>query len=251
MRPSTFFCVVLFFFVSPTLHAQNAPGSGVFVQQPSMRLFPGPGALEFERSRLDFAPQSVGIENCSNIALTNTTDHPRLLTHLVSLDPTHFSIPSPTAEMLPLTIGANSSLYINICFKANEVKPYQARVLAIFQGDTVRLDLNGRGVAPPAVVPAPKEPGIVSVVFKKRLWTFQFGIAKRATVRLELENAMGKPVRTFPFEDVKTPGFYEVTFDGKDEKGKKLEKGQYILRLEVVDLDSKNKSHSSKLVTIK
>ena len=256
MRQAVFLCV--FLTAAATVHAQDAPapfkgepGSGVFVQQPAMRMYPGPGTLEFERTRLDFAPQSTGIQNCSNIAVTNTTDHPRLLTRLVSLDPKHFSVPSPTQEMLPLTLGANSSLYINICFKTDEVKSYHTRLLAIFQTDTVRLDLNGRGVALPAVVPVPKESGITSVTYKNHKWMFQFGTSSRSVVRLELENAMGKAIRTFPLEGEKTPGYYEVAFDGKGDDGKKLAKGSYILRLEIVDLDSKKTLHSSKLVTIK
>jgi hypothetical protein len=262
MRTSVLFfavlCVISIFF-NHSVYAQGQPpivspggNSGVFVQQPpASHLYPGPGALEFERTRLGFAPQSVGIQNCANIALTNTTDHPRLLTRLISLDPKHFSIPSPTQEMLPLTVGPNSSLYVNICFKADEIKSYQSRILAIFQGDTIHLDLDGRGVTPPDVVPVPKESTITDVTYKRHQWTIRFGVSVRSVVRLDIENAIGMTVKSFPLDDVKTPGYYEVNFDGKDDNGKKLAKGTYVLRLELVQLDSKNKVHSSRLLTIK
>ncbi len=209
------------------------------------------GSLAFERTELSFAPQSTGIENCVNIAIDNTTDRPRLLTELKSLDPKHFYVTSPASEMMPLTIAANSTFYLNLCFKADEVRPYETRILAIFQTDTVPLKITGRGVAPPEVVPIPSETGLNDVKHKKHLWTFPFGLKTVGTVHLVLEDVMGKTVRNFPFEAVKTPGYYEVTFDEKSDLGKKLEKGSYVLRLEVTDQKTKVKSHSSKLVTIK
>jgi len=209
------------------------------------------GTLSFERSDLSFAPQSTGIQNCVNIGLNNTTDRPRLLTQLRSLDPKHFTITSPAAEMLPLTIGANTTFYINLCFKADEVKTYSSELLAIFQGDTVRLKLNGRGVAPPEVLPVPTETSITEVRHKGHQWIFQFGLKTRTTVRLVLEDMLGKVVRNFPFQEVKTPGYYEVSFDEKSDIGKKLAKGTYILRLEAIDSQAHTSVHSSKMITIK
>ncbi len=233
----------------------------VFVSRPALAQFehtPQPiplghdgGSLAFERGELTFAPQSTGIENCVNVALDNTTDHPRLLTELRSLDPKHFYVTSPTKEMMPMTVAANSTFYMNVCFKADEVRPYQTQVLAIFQGDTVPLKISGKGVAPPSVVPIPNETGLSDVKHKKHLWTFNFGLKTMGTVHLTLENMMGKVVRNFPFEAVKTPGYYETAFDEKDDVGKKMDKGSYVLRLEVTDQKTKAKTHSSKLVTIK
>jgi hypothetical protein len=209
------------------------------------------GSLAFERSELSFAPQSTGIENCVNVAIDNTTDHPRLLTELRSLDPKHFYVTSPAKEMMPLTIAANSTFYLNLCFKADEVRPYETRVLAIFQTDTIPLKISGKGVAPPDVVPIPSETGLTDATYKKHNWTFGFGLKTRGTVHLTLEDMMGKVVRNFPFEAVKTPGYYQAVFDEKSDVGKKLDKGNYILRLEVTDSQSKTKAHSSKLVKIK
>ena len=231
--------------------AQSGTG-GVFLNdQKPVRISSENGTLAFEREKVGFAPQSTGIENCVNISLTNTTDHPRLLTELKSLDPKHFSITSPAQGMLPLTIGSNSTFVLNICFKADEVRSYTSSILAIFQGDTVHLGLSGRGVTPPEVVPVPKESGITEVRNKKHDWTFQFGLAKRGTIKLSLENMLGRTVRNFPFEEVKTAGYYEVNFDEKGDDGKRLEKAGYILRLEVSDMDRKTKSRSAKLIVIK
>jgi hypothetical protein len=237
---------------SAPLWAQVDPGSGVFLQKQSpIKLSPEEGTLAFERDKIEFAPQSTGIENCVNMSLTNTTDHPRLLTELKSLDPKHFYVTSPAQGMLPLTIGSNSTFIINLCFRADEVKPYSTQLLAIFQTDTARLSILGRGVTPPEVVPIPRETSITEVRYKNRKWTFQFGLAKRSTIHLALENTLGKTVRNFPFEEVKTAGYYEVNFDGKSDAGKKIEKGGYILRLEATDMDKKTMSHSSKYVVIK
>jgi len=208
------------------------------------------GTISFERSEVTFAPQSTGIENCVNIAINNTTDRPRMLTQLLSLDPKHFYVTSPVREMLPFTLGPNTTFYLNLCFKANKVEAYTSTLLAIFQSDTVRLGLSGRGLAPPEVLPLPTETGLTIVRHKKHQWIFQFGLKTRGTVRLALEDIEGKVVRNFPFDALKTPGYYEVAFDERSDVGKKLPAGSYILRLEVVDSESKTTVHSSKMVKI-
>jgi hypothetical protein len=222
------------------------------VQQgaPALPLGGSEGTLAFERSELTFAPQSAGIENCINIAINNTTDHPRLLTQFKSLDPKHFFVTSPAQEMLPLTVGPNTTFYLNLCFKADKAETYESTLLAIFQSDTVRLKLSGRGLAPPEVMPLPTETALTDIRHKKHQWTFQFGLKTRGTVHLTLEDIDGKVVRNFPFDALKTPGYYEVTFDERSDAGKKLPAGSYVLRLEVADGQSKTTVHSSKLVKI-
>src|ERR1035437_1469515 len=223
----TVFCFVLLVMFAVRTHAQG--GGGVFIQQPSpVQIASDDGTLAFERPKLEFAPQSVGIENCANVSLTNTTDHPRLLTQLRSLDARHFKISSPSSEMLPITVGTNTSFYINICFKADEPKAYASTLVAIFQSDTVRLTLAGKGVTPPEVLKLPTEAAITNITYKKHAWTFQYGLKSRAYAKLTLESMEGKVVKSFQSEDLKTPGYYEVTFDGKSEAGKKLDKGMYI-----------------------
>jgi len=235
----------------------GAPGSGgVFIQEPTpLQIASDEGTLAFERPKLDFAPQSMGIENCANVSLTNTTDHPRLLTQLRSLDPRHFKISSPSSEMLPITVGANTSFYINVCFKADETKEYASALVAIFQSDTARLALSGKGVTPPEVLKLPDEAAITDIKFKKHRalasWTFQFGLKTRAYAKLTLESMAGKVVRLFPFEELKTPGYYEVNFDGKSDAGTKVEKGAYVLRLEATDPTNGKHTHSSKILVIK
>jgi hypothetical protein len=237
--------VVVFF-------SASAFAQGVFVQQPEpVKISPDEGTLAFERPKLEFAPQSVGIENCENVSLTNTTDHPRLLTQLRSLDPRHFKISSPNQEMLPITVGANTSFYINICFKADETKPYSSTIIAIFQTDTVRLAVNGKGLTPPEVVKLPQEAAITEATFKKKEWIFRYGLKNRAYAKLALENIKGQTVKTFPSEELKTAGYYEFKFNGIGDNGKKLDKGMYILRLEAVDPTNGNKTHSSKVITLK
>lgn len=209
------------------------------------------GSLSFERSEVTFAPQSTGIENCVNVAINNTTDHPRLLTKLESLDPKHFYISSPAPEMLPLTIGPNTSFYLNLCFKAEQPGKFTSGLLAIFQSDTIRLDLSGTGVKPPEVMPVPKATDITKITHRGHQWLFQFGLATRGTVHLALEDISGKSVRNFPFEALKTPGYYEVAFDERNDVGKKLPPGTYVLRLEVTDIETHTVVHSSQLVKIR
>jgi len=209
------------------------------------------GTVAFERGAVTFAPQSTGIENCVNIAINNRTDHPRLMTQLRSLDPKHFYVTSPSPEMLPVTLGANTTLYLNLCFRADQVKSYESKLIAVFQGDTARLALSGRGLAPPEVMPVPTETALTGIRHKRHQWIFQFSLKTRGVVHLTLENIEGKVVRNFPFDALKTPGYYEVAFDERTDTGTKLPAGSYVLRLEVVDQQSKTTVHSSKLIEIK
>ncbi len=172
------------------------------------------------------------------------------MTKLESLDPRHFYVTSPSAEMLPITIGPNTTFYLNLCFKADRVKKYESALLAIFQGDTVRLGLTGQGVAPPEVMPVPKATALTQIRHKRHQWIFEFGLATRGTVHLDIEDITGKVVRNFPFEALKTPGYYEVAFDERNDVGKKIPAGTYVLRLEVTDAQTRTVVHSSKLVKI-
>src|ERR1039458_8967288 len=95
---------VLTAFISIPSYAQSNGGM-LEHAAPALPISQEEGTLAFERDKLSFAPQSVGIENCVNIALNNTTDHPRLMTALKTLDPKHYKITSPATEMLPITVG--------------------------------------------------------------------------------------------------------------------------------------------------
>ncbi len=233
--------------------AQSGQNSPVFVEPvaPKPRMWPSKGSIEFERLRLDFAPQSVGITNCVNIPINNTTDRPRQLTALISHDPTHFSISSPAEVMLPMTIGANSSLYIAVCFKGDKVKEYKSDLLAAFQSDTVRLGLSGKVIEKKDAPAVPTNTELTIQKKKKNQWKITIGLPRHATILLHLENALGKTIRNFPFSDVKAPGYYEVDFDGKDDNEKPLEAGGYVLRLEMSDLESHAKSHTSSRIEVK
>ena len=238
------------------LFAQNTPmpsAPQVFIEGGGdVQRMPGEkGLLGFERTRIDFASQSTGIENCVNVPITNTTDHPRLLTKLVAKDPSTFYISSPSDAMLPLTIGANSTLFINVCFKPTEVRAYASQVIARFGDDSSVLVLAGKGVKAPVVQPIPKETKILGVKKTKHEWTIDIGLSVHAVIRLAVEDAMAHKLRTFPFDDTKVPGIYQVTFDGKNDLGKKLPKGTYYLRLEVVNRENNTTIHDSKTIVIK
>jgi hypothetical protein len=218
---------------------------------PQPRMFGDKGLLGFERTRLDFAPQGTGIENCANVPITNTTEHPHLLTRLISKDPTHYYVSSPSEAMLPLTVGPNSTLFINVCFKPNEVKPYQSEILALFGDDTSHLTVTGRGIKAPLAQPIPKVSRLADVIKTKKDWTIDIDLASHGIIRLAVEDAMAHKLRTFPFDDTKAPGVYQVTFDGKDDAGKKLPKGSYYLRLEVVNRENNTTIHDSKTIVVK
>lgn len=150
-----------------------------------------------------------------------------------------------------MTIGAKSSLYIAICFKADVPREYKSEILAIFQSDTARLQLTGKIIDKKNAAPVPTTTELEVKKKKKNEWSISVGLPRHATITLNLENALGKVVHSFPFFDIKAPGYYGVEFDGKDDNKKPLAKGSYVLRLEMTDVASHSKVHASKMLEIK
>jgi hypothetical protein len=71
-------------------------------------------------------------------------------------------------------------------------------------------------------------------------------------VTLKIYNILGQLVRTL-VDEPKTPGSYEVIWDGKDEKGKEASSGIYFYRLNVrsLDLETENYQKTKKMTLVK
>jgi hypothetical protein len=211
------------------------------------------GDFAFERPMIDFSTQGLDQENCINIPLTNKSDRPRLLTGLASRDPSHFAIMSPIETMLPMSVAPHSSIYVNLCFKADKEKEYRSSIYAAFGDDTASLALVGRGVKRLREGPLPTktEVSVITPKKKSKNRTVAFELPFRCTINLEVENMLGKTVRRFLINEVKVAGHYEIGFNGKDDNLVTLPKGIYFIRLEVENIETHETQHATTKLVIK
>lgn len=76
-----------------------------------------------------------------------------------------------------------------------------------------------------AAYPNPFNPSIV----------VEYELGAEGSVRLEVYNGLGQSVRTLLDEEHRLPGFYQETWDGRDDAGLAVASGVYILRLSARD----------------
>jgi hypothetical protein len=242
------FHILLSLLVSGTAFAQvNTPP---MVDPPGGNLLGDNQGVMFERQLLDFASQGVDQENCTNLPILNNTNRPQMLTGLASRDP-HFVITSPSEQMLPVIIPPQGSLYIAVCFKSHEAKSFQSQIVARLSDDSVVLVVKGAAVPLKMANLPPTATTFEAASCGKRSFDLKASIARRSTVLLQVTNSLGYIVRTYLANEVKTPGRYEVRFDGKDETGAKLPAGKYIARFEAKDVETKEEVKRSKTIVLK
>src|SRR5690242_8293660 len=80
-----------------------------------------PPSIEFDQKEVKFGAQGVGIQSCQYVVVKNTTDQSQVVIGLGTSDPTHFSIPSPTQAMLPITIRRGGTLTLSVCFTPDKI----------------------------------------------------------------------------------------------------------------------------------
>jgi len=233
-------------FAQPNRGANQRPGD-----------IPVPGAsgqppVVFERTSLDFLTQGVDQENCANVPLSNKGDGPRTMTILRSSDPKHFRVNSPVQEMMPMLLEPHSSVFINVCFKADKQKEYKATLMAIVDNDTVIIPLTGKGIKQSKATPPPTVTALRAIKGKTRIpRTFAIDVPARASITLEVEDVLGNVVRKLLTSDLKSPGIYEVDFDWTDSASKPLPAGTYFFRLEESAIETHALTHASLQVKLK
>ncbi|MGB2697781.1 MAG: FlgD immunoglobulin-like domain containing protein [Candidatus Zixiibacteriota bacterium] len=67
-----------------------------------------------------------------------------------------------------------------------------------------------------------------------------FSIPRNSKVRLSIYNVMGQRIKTL-VDETKTAGYYDVIWDGRNEKGKEVASGTYIYKLEADDFKETKK----------
>ncbi len=247
--------LILFFIIAAAagftanLCAQPKPRPGAPIQLPGAS---GGPAIAFERSTIDFLSQGIEQENCINVSLSNRSDRPDTLTILESLDPKHFRINSPVQEMMPMVLEPHSSVYVNLCFKADKEKQYHAAVIAVSDADTAKLLLSGKGVKQKVQGPMPTMLDLKVRKGKNRIdRIFAIELPVRSTVTLEVQDVLGRTVRKLITNEIKSPGEYEVEYSWLDDDEKALPAATYLLRLEATSLETHEVSHASAWLKVK
>lgn len=67
-----------------------------------------------------------------------------------------------------------------------------------------------------------------------------FSIPRNSKVRLCIYNVMGQRIKTL-MDETKTPGYYDVIWDGRNQKGEEVASGTYIYKLEADDFKQTKK----------
>ena len=70
--------------------------------------------------------------------------------------------------------------------------------------------------------------------------TIRYALPEAAKVELKIYNILGQTVKTLVDEE-QLPGFYRVTWDGKDEKGRNVASGTYLYQIRAGDFVKKMK----------
>ena len=74
-----------------------------------------------------------------------------------------------------------------------------------------------------------------------RVMSIRYQLARESRVTLSMYDAAGRVVRTFN-DGLKEPGYYTVTWDGRDDIGRKVPAGVYFVKLETADYNKVEKA---------
>jgi hypothetical protein len=221
------FAFVLIFLATcaVTLRAQSGEPVRLFGQQ----------EIAFAQTSFDFNAQGIGMPNCINIPLINRTDRPRLLTALRSNN-SAFTISSPAEEMLPIEIQPGGTMFVNICFRPMKEMSYAAKISAVFGTDSSELAVLGGGIkVEPIKIPAKDDLRVSRKKDSKTEFVFEVDLARSSAIELTVSDALGTPLKSFTYGEIKQAGPYRFTFNGRDSNGRPLEKGKYYVKLATMD----------------
>ncbi len=185
----------------------------------------------FNVNEVRFGGQGIGVQSCMYVTLINTTSAPQTVKRLYVADEKNYAIPSPTPQMMPITIQAKGQLTISICFKASAVGEHNSRLVLLTPGDSVSVGVQGKGLKPEDL--AKKlitDFSILKPSKKAKSWRFKLQLVGQSRITLQLYDELGTLVRSFLEKDIKPEGVFELTFDGTDKAKHPIASGSYYVR---------------------
>lgn len=209
-------------------------------------------AIEFDRKEVEFGAQGLGIQACQYLTVRNTSDQPLVVIGLGTSDPAHFSIPSPTQAMLPITIRRGGKLDLSVCFTPDKLQGYKAELTFRTGRETAILPISAKGIKPEDVAKLPHtELSIKAPKKKQKDYIISLKMPKSAKLVLQLLDPLGTSIKTYINNEIMNEGNYEFAFNGTDSEGKQLEAGTYYLRLTGSEMYTNKEIKLSKMFSYK
>ena len=196
---------------------------------------PVPPPFTFNISELHFGSQGIGVESCMYVTITNSSAAAQTMTGLSVDDEKQYSIPSPSHQMLPISIQPKSNLTISVCFKPGKVGQFKTRLVIKSSVDSSVIPVDGKGIKPEDVGKLPKTEFSVTKK-KKHEWNIKLQLVSPAKINLQLFDDLGVSKFSFLNNDFKNEGLYEIPFNGLDKDKQKIPEGKYYLRCVVEDI---------------
>ena len=212
-----------------------------------------PPALATSVTELKFGSQGIGVESCLQITINNVSNSAQTLTQLSTDDQKRYSIPSPSHEMLPISIQPKSMLTISVCFKPEKTVEYKTRLVIKTPTDSIVIPTSGKGIRPEDVGKQPKNDfTVIPVKKKKNNWALRLELIRQCKITMQLFDELGVMRVTFWNGAFKNEGVYETPFDGTDKSKMKLPSGKYYVRCQIEDAAHANQvTKFTKEITIK
>jgi hypothetical protein len=234
----------IFFFACSPAFAQNkgkavapaprAPGIPV-PNQPMMVAIdappPPPPPLSCNVTELHFGSQASGVESCLQIMITNTSAAAQTITNISTNDQKRYTIPSPSHQMLPISIQPHSNLTLSVCFKPEKTGEFKTRLVIASLTDSLVIPVDGKGIKPEDVGKLPKtEFSVIKPKKKGGAWSLKYQLVAQSKITLQLFDELGALKMTFLNGAFKNEGAYEQPFDGTDKAKVKFPPGKYYAR---------------------
>jgi hypothetical protein len=186
------------------------------------------------------------------VQITNTVPTEQRIKRLYVADGKDYSIPSPSQQMLPITVPANSGVTISVCFKPLTPGDHDSYLAVVTERDSFSVKIQGKGLKVEDLAKMPKAGLTIEQNKKKsKQWLFRVRLLAQARVTLQVFDPLGMLVQTFSMNDLKQEGVYEQVFEGLDKGHLPLPAGTYYVRCVVDEIARNSPQTFTKTVTIK
>ncbi len=223
------------------LQAPVPPPGPAVPKEPKLVAIDAPPPLVCTMSELKFGSQATGVQSCLQITVTNSSQAPQTITKLFTDDEKRYTIPSPSHQMLPISIQPHSPLTLSVCFKPEKVGEFKTRLVISTPQDSIVIPIDGKGIKPEDVGKLPKiDFSVIKPKKKGGAWSLKYQLISQSKITLQLFDELGNLKQTFLNGAFKNEGVYEQPFDGTDRDKKVLPPGKYYARCQVEEIAKGN-----------
>jgi hypothetical protein len=210
---------------------------------------PPPPTLSFDLTEIKFGSQSVSVQSCIYVKITNTGKKPVKMTGIYSSDRKNYSIPSPSLQMFPMTLNADLDMTISVCFKPEKLGEFNSNLIVRTEDDSIMIPITGKGITAEDVAKLPKNELVATKSKKKKgEWNIQVKLINPSKITVQLFDILGNVAQTYYNGANKPEGVYEATFDGLNAKQQKLPPGKYYVRCIIEDPLRNTKETMTKII---